>query len=157
ATLDPRGLHGGPRQDPAQGFRRATLMPCNLCATRPLPGHTRTMEDFTITPWKRYGHDRAYANATDEAKAPLAYIDLATRRVTIPAPCDEPSVTAALVAWAEENRRPAPAESGTSSPARTSEELADLPEGTTAEDIRADETSFEEWLDLADRSPGTYA
>lgn len=115
------------------------------------------MGDFTITPWKRYGHDRAYANATDEAKAPLAYIDLATRRVTIAAPCDEHAVTAALIAWAEENRGPAPAESGTSSPARTSEELADLPEGTTAEDIPDDEISFEEWLDLADRAPGTYA
>lgn len=115
------------------------------------------MGDFTINPWKRYGHDRAYANTADDHKTPLAYIDLRTRKVTITAPCDEQEVTDALLAWADEHRGPATAETHAVEPATPPTQSDDLPEGATEEDLPEEEISLEEWLDLSEREPGALA
>lgn len=56
-----------------------------------------SMDDITITRWKRYGHDRSYATAADETK--LGWIGLRTGLVAIEDGADAVAVTAALEAW----------------------------------------------------------
>ena len=55
------------------------------------------MTDINITAWKKYGHHRGYATATDGTK--LGWIDVPTGAITLETAGDAHAVGAALVAW----------------------------------------------------------
>ncbi|MFW2513699.1 nuclease-related domain-containing protein [Demequina sp. SO4-13] len=122
------------------------------------------MDDFTITRWKRYGHDRAYV--ADASGTKFGYVDLATgESVFDPGAATEPARDA-VNAWCTHEGIPLPAAVHTEESTDTEPEVAQEPETSSTEPPPplapsstsvadpAPDTRAPEWTDLSAHRPG---
>jgi hypothetical protein len=112
------------------------------------------MTQITVTRWKRYGHDRAYAAGPDDVR--VGWMDLTTGLVTIEEGADSVRVTAELQAWNAQRLlgegAPVPALAAPVAPPRVADPppVAELDEPTPG-------TTGTTGTDLAARVPGELA
>lgn len=107
------------------------------------------MSEWVLSRWKRYGHDRLYAETADGA--PLGFLDLRTNELHPDAPADLPLLAAAVAGYLDEDDR-------SGRPSANGGGGRHAGNGTAAADTRPQEIytprhEVVDWEDLSARPP----
>ncbi|WP_202965651.1 nuclease-related domain-containing protein [Demequina aestuarii] len=110
------------------------------------------MNDFTVTRWKRYGHDRAYVS--DASGTKLGYVDLSTSEVIIEQAANADAVRRAVAVWSAAEGVSTPATPDVAEPAAAEALPTEALETASAGAEPTPEPPVQQWVDLAEHRPG---